>query len=169
MEFEQMAVKDNAHWDVYETFLEQGLPWEFDTVRAKGVIRQIKNYIRIENVAELRFNYAIFPGKEFELIRYKEGRNFLEDTWVGATSHYGVHVPQIDDYRTYLSDKGFSIVQEVVTIEHTNVPDDRHYHYAIFDHSSLEFHWKLIQRLNGNFEWNLAKADINKRYGYDIF
>ncbi len=172
MEFEQIAIKADKDFTIQEAFMEPGSDWTRDTVFAKGVLLNNHygdKYSVIENLAELRFNYGVFPGKEFELIHYTDGPNFLdEETWVGAISHFGVHVPVIDDFRDYLKNKGFLLIQEVVTLEHRNVPKGRHYHYAIFQHSSMEFYWKLIQRLD-NIEWDFTKRNLERRYDCVIF
>ena len=171
MEFEQIAIKANSDFTVQIPFTEAGSEWTRDTVHAKGVL--LNGHAKmspVENLAELRFNYTVFPGKEFELIHYTDGPNFLdEDTWVGNLSHFGVHVPKINDFRTYFDEKQFQIVQEVITLDHRNVPKDKHYRYAIFRHSSMDFHWKLIERLNGDAEWLKAQADLEWRYDYVIF
>lgn len=169
MEFEQIAIKADKDFSIQTVFNETDSIWTEDIVIAKGVILDPHNrLVPVENVAELRFNYEVIPGKEFELLHYHEGPNFLDEKWAGTLSHFGVHVPKIDDFRQYLENKKFHLVQEVVTVSHTNVPKDRHYHYAIFRHMDMDFHWKLIERLVYE-KWDNAKHNINARYHCDIF
>lgn len=147
MELEQIAVHANRTFDQQALF--GFYEWSLDMVTAKGILKNGSQWDKIENTAELRFNYCVFPGKEFELIHYHEGPNFLSGTMPGAMSHFGVHVTSINAMKLKMEKDGFDLVQEVVTQSHSNhkVPKDRRYHYAIYRHVGLGFHWKLIQRI----------------------
>ncbi len=171
MEFEQIAMIADKDFSIQKTITEKGWLWTRDIVTAKGILTAPEFVMPevIENVAELRYNYEMFPGKEFELIHYRSGSNFVGARISGGVSHFGLHVLKIDDFRDYFDKKGFYLVQEVVTIHHTNVRDDRHYHYAIYRHNASGVAWKLIRRLEDNVAWEFAKADMNKRYKHDIF
>jgi hypothetical protein len=169
MEFEQIAMVADKEFTVQESITEAGWVWHRDIVTAKGIVDRGDGMNRVvENKAELRFNYEMFPGKEFELLHYIDGENFLGARIPGTMSHFGVHVPLIDDFRDYLANKGFWLVQEVVTIDHTGVPDNRHYHYAIYRHHKHKVAWKLIERLDPA-NWIAAQQDMNRRYNRDIF
>ena len=172
MEFEQIAFVADKDFAIQVPFEEEGVEWSRDIVHSKGVLRSgvdQRLFVVVENAAELRFNYSIFPGKEFELLHYFRGRSFLGHRLPGSISHCGVHVDKIDDFRDYLQNKGFSLIQEVVTVKHSNVPEDRHYHYAIYKHPSMMFFWKLIERLPGDTAWITAQIDMEARYSHDIF
>jgi hypothetical protein len=171
MKFEQIAVVADREFKTQLPFMEGASAWTRDIVTAKGIlVNAYDQVIPIHNRAELRFNYDVFTGKEFELIHYIDGHNYLGHRIPGTLSHFGVHVPDIDMSKPYLEAKGFKIVQEVVTVNHsnTNVPLDRHYRYAIFRHPDLHYFWKLIQRLTGT-EWLKEQESLEARYHHDIF
>lgn len=153
MEFEQIAVHDSANFDLLRVFkdrLGHG-DWIGDTVYATGVLRNVSKpsgYAAIENVAALWFNYSVVPGKEFELIHYTEGPNFLENQVPGGTSHFGMHVDSIKGHHEALIRRGFVLIQEVVTQHHASpAVKDRRYHYAIYHNMHSNFFWKLIERI----------------------
>ncbi len=173
MEFKQIAMVADSRFILQEVMTECGWIWTKDTVTAKGILKPEIGLVEIiENTAELRFNYDMFPGKEFELIHYIRGSNFLGCRLPGTMSHFGVHVPVLNDFRDYLAQKGFTIVQEVITTEHTNpvvLQTGNHYHYAIFRHPALKVFWKLIQRLDSINKCLNAQSEMNARYCRDIF
>lgn len=172
MEFEQIAVVADKDFCVQVPFKEMGSTWPRDIVEAKGVLRSSiteHGFIKIHNKAELRFNYDVFPGKEFELIHYFDGDNFLGYRRPGSLSHFGVHVPKINEFRSYMALKGFELIQEVITVKHSNVPDHKHYHYAIYHHPEMLFYWKHIERIGDLNHWKESKDLLEERYSHDIF
>lgn len=173
MKFEQIAIVADTRFTIQNIFNSDDSPWSHDLVQSKGVLlisgARNPEFKLIENVAELRFNYEVFPGKEFELIHYISGDNFLGHRLPGSISHFGLHVPEIDNLREYFEKKAFTLIQEVITIKHSSVPIDRHYHYAIFRNPELKFYFKLIERLKGDEEWHTAQTQLEERYNYDIF
>lgn len=154
MKFDQIAMHDARGLPLKKLFLELGAEsWADDTVTSIGVICDPHSgeYVQIENIAQLSFNYDIFPA-EFELIHYLEGYNFLRFINYGALSHFGTHVVDIDHWREYMKIRDFKLVQEVVTQQHTSEKVDKHYHYAIYYHQNVRAHWKLIQRVYADVE-----------------
>ena len=169
MLIEQIAVVADPDFIIQDLFATDSV-WTRDLVTAKGILHAplSNNYIPIENKAELRFNYNVIPGKEFELLHYYDGPNFHGHRISGTISHFGLHVDKIDDHFDDFASKGFTIIQEVVTVRHTNVPSNRRYHYAIFQHPKLHLFIKLIERLDPN-TWLLAKEEMERRYDCVIF
>ena len=154
MKIDQIAIvadKDFTMKNVFGPLMHEPKEWSEDRVVAKGIVRDWRadeTYQKCHNAAILQFNYDLVPGKEFELIYYVDGRNFLEWLPPGMLSHIGTHVIAIDNHRNFLKHKGWMLVQEVVTQSHTSpkVKGARRYHYAIYEHPLLKFRLKLIER-----------------------
>lgn len=103
-----------------------------------------------ESRAELSFNYDIIPGKEFELLNYTQGENFLHGKCEGI-SHLGTHVEDIDQATTLLVMQGLHLVQEMWTKSHSNkaIAGKRRYHYRIFGPAhAFGAYIKLIKRID---------------------
>lgn len=150
MKFDQIAIVSDVDFrlkSVFDGLMLGDTEWFKDVVEAKGVIWR-NGLIKVENRAVLQFNYDIIPGKEFELIAYVDGLNFLEWVPPGMVSHMASHVIDIENHRQLLQLKGWHLIQEVVTQSHTSpkVPDDRRYHYAIYEHPAVKYRLKLIER-----------------------
>lgn len=120
-----------------------------DTVTAVGYD---DDGCRIRNVAELAFNYTLWPGGlEYEVLRYLDGWN-----WHGyksrntnlTTSHFGIHVQTAEEVSAWKAYYGTPL-QEVVTIHHSNPAcANRRYHYVILDAvANLGCELKIIRRL----------------------
>jgi len=148
MIIEQIAIHDAVDFPLREMFDGE---WVYDTVTAKGIVRGHflhDGFDVIENVANLAFNYDAIPGKELELIHYNYGKNFLGLKMPGSLSHLGWHVDSIDDWREDMDERGFCLVQEVITLSHTSPAVDKRYHYAIYNHEATRYAWKLIERVH---------------------
>jgi hypothetical protein len=109
--------------------------WIRDRVAAKGSVYGEDNLI---NEAELAFSYAIMPDKEFEVLHYVRGPNWMEDpSSENSVSHFGMHCTEeeLEEFRTFFSARGIGVAQEVNTFSHTNpvIAGKRQYHYTIFD------------------------------------
>ncbi len=134
--------------------------WTDDIVTAQGKIGIVKDSRKQVNVAHLAFNYQL--GIELELIQYKAGNNWHQ---VGGrvdevnhcshpfASHMSWHTEDIKVERSAFESKGLQVVQDVLTLSHTNphlVANGRKYRYIIFDSRNLiGFDLKLIQRVEG--------------------
>jgi hypothetical protein len=151
MKFEQIAIHDSRRFPLkrlFSAFPPGGHEWTTDVVVAKGIMQVGDGeYIPVENEAILQFNYTLFPGKELELIHYTRGQNFLAHSGSGKLSHFGFHVVSIDNWRGWLAERGFTIVQEVITQSHESQLVDKRYHYAIYQHPDSDYCWKLIERV----------------------
>ena len=150
MKFDQIAIVADIDFrlkSVYDGLMLNTTKWFKDCVEAKGVIWR-NGFKKVENRAVLMFNYDIIPGKEFELIAYVDGENFLEWVPPGMVSHMAAHVINIDNNRAVLQLKGWRLIQEVVTQSHTSkkVAENRRYHYAIYEHPAIDYRLKLIER-----------------------
>lgn len=106
--------------------------WADDHVVANGNVWTIKN---AHNEADLSFNYDMISGKEFELLTYTSGdnwMNFRDD----QVSHFGMHVSEeeLAEWRTFFAERNINIAQEVDTESHTNpaIAGKRTYKYVIF-------------------------------------
>jgi len=151
MQIDQIAIHDSREFAAQKMLNLMGAgSWSEDTVVAKGILLYDGMYIKCANTAVLKFNYRMIPGKELELIHYVAGKNFLAFKTPGGLSHFGVHVISIIDLRAFMSERGFILVQEVISQSHQSfsVPAGRRYHYAIYEHPSTHMRWKLIQRIN---------------------
>ena len=90
------------------------------------------------NEANLSFNYSLIQGKEFEVLDYTEGANWMaspDRRW--STSHIGMHVSaeQLVEWRAFFAERDIFVAQEVFTLSHTNpvIDGKRSYNYVIFD------------------------------------
>jgi len=146
MKIEQIAIHDGADFPLRTLYDGE---WVYDTVTAKGIIKsQHYGFDIVENVANLAFNYDAMPGVELELIHYQWGKNFLGLKVPGNLSHLGWHVTSVDSWRSEMYEKGFVLLQEVITTGHTSKAVDKRYHYAIYGHEDSRFCWKLIERVS---------------------
>lgn len=91
------------------------------------------------NEADLSFNYELFGGKEFEILDYTAGANWVDDLNRGrnTVSHLGMHcsAEELLQWRKFFAERGFPVAQEVFTNSHTNpvIAGKRKYNYVIFD------------------------------------
>ena len=145
--FDQTAIaSDNARATV-GLFIRLGFDkWTKDIVTARGIVRGKI----VQNKAILYFNYELTPGKEFEVLQYTEGDNWLNGR-IGL-SHMGAHVDDLESAMEQMSAAGYQIIQDVHTINHTNhyitKESPRRYHYVIYDcYENLGFDIKLIKRI----------------------
>ncbi len=105
------------------------------------------------NEADLSFNYDIFAGKEFEVLHYTEGNNWmLHPERLNSVSHLGMHcsAEELVQWRAFFADRGIYVAQEVFTESHTNhvIAGQRWYNYVIFDTKAiLGVDLKFIVRL----------------------
>lgn len=108
--------------------------WSLDKVVAQGEVFGHP----AGNVAKLAFNYDICSGKEFEVLQYIEGRNWVEHgDGPPRVSHFGMHVTaeELDQWRAFFEERNIAVAQEVFTESHTNevIAGKRWYNYVIFD------------------------------------
>jgi len=162
--FEQIAVQDNEKFNLMSMLRSIGhSEWTRDKVIAEGVVSSPDGgFVVCQNTAILQFNYSLFPGKEFELIHYTDGPNFLGFKLSGGLSHFGVHVESIDVVREFMARRGFYLAQEVITKTHESPLVTRRYHYAIYSHKNSNFCWKLIERIDPKN----AQTELNKLLEY---
>lgn len=106
--------------------------WVEDTVAATGTVNGVSG----SNVANLRFNYEAFDGKELELLKYQSGNNWLSGVDKPAVSHIGMHCTEADlrEWRKLMAEFEVPLAQEVWTDSHTNprIRNCRRYHYVIY-------------------------------------
>lgn len=111
------------------------LEWHEDHVCATGKVFGKKG----SNEADLSFNYDIFAGKEFEVLDYTKGENWVDtfDRGRNIVSHLGMHVTaeELRVWRDFFEQEGIGVAQEVFTDSHTNpvIAGKRKYNYVIFD------------------------------------
>ena len=125
--------------------------WHEDTVKADGVVFAEEG----SNEAQLSFNYDLCPDKEFEVLHYTSGRNWIEGQ--NAVSHLGMHctAAELKDWVSFFAVRGIKVAQEVFTQNHTNpaIAGKRRYHYVIFDtRAILGVDLKFIVRLDDKKE-----------------
>lgn len=95
------------------------------------------------NEADLSFNYDIFAGKEFEVLDYTKGDNWMDGMQRGrnAVSHLGMHcsAEELTEWRAFFAGRGIHVAQEVFTESHTNpvIAGKRWYNYVIFDTKAI--------------------------------
>jgi hypothetical protein len=125
--------------------------WAEDTVTAKGFVfgKPVE-----KSVANLSFNYEAFAGKEFEVLNYIEGDNWLDyNNRHDSVTHLGMHcsAEELVDWIVFFDGRGIGIAQQVLTLSHTNqflIENGRKYNYVIFDtRSILGVDLKLIVRI----------------------
>jgi hypothetical protein len=124
--------------------------WSEDHVVASGKVFSHEG----TNEADLSFNYEIFSGREFEVLNYTSGRNWVDDS-VGrnVVSHLGMHCSGDDllKWREFFKERQINVAQEVFTESHTNpvIAGKRSYNYVIFDtREILGVDLKFIVRIN---------------------
>lgn len=108
--------------------------WSNDHVAAKGNVYGEEGV----NEADLSFNYEIFAGKEFEILNYTSGANWMEHPdRVNSVSHLGMHctAEELVGWREFFAGRDIAVAQEVFTQSHTNpvIAGKRSYNYVIFD------------------------------------
>ena len=126
------------------------IDWSEDHVVATGLVFGEHG----TNEADLSFNYDLFSGKEFEVLNYTEGNNWIDSRGERNTvSHLGMHC-SADDlklWRVFFEERGIKVAQEVFTDSHTNpvIAGKRSYNYVIFDTKRiLGVDLKFIIRIN---------------------
>ena len=95
----------------------------------------------VQNGADLSFNYDLGAAKEFEVLNYTTGDNWLahqsDQEETNCVSHLGMHctAEELTRWRAFFSDRGIRVAQEVLTRSHTNpvIDGKRTYNYVIFD------------------------------------
>tara|TARA_R110000796_G_scaffold22510_4_gene65172 strand:+ start:2168 stop:2656 length:489 start_codon:yes stop_codon:yes gene_type:complete len=108
------------------------------------------------NEANLSFNYDLFSGKEFEVLDYTSGRNWIDYRGERNTvSHLGMHCTAEDllSWREFFKERDIQVAQEVFTDSHTNpvIAGTRSYNYVIFDTKEiLGVDLKFIVRIELN-------------------
>ena len=90
------------------------------------------------NSARLAFNYDLIQGKEFEVLHYTAGDNWMNYSHRrNSVSHLGMHcsAEELEGWRKFFADRGIQIAQEVLTHSHSNpvIAGKRWYNYCIFD------------------------------------
>lgn len=110
------------------------LEWAEDHVVALGEVFGLD----VHSEANLSFNYEIFGGKEFEVLEYTDGDNWMRyGNRANTVSHLGMHctAEELVEWRKFFAERGIDVAQEVVTQSHTNpaINGKRQYNYAIFD------------------------------------
>jgi hypothetical protein len=105
------------------------------------------------NEADLSFNYELFGGKEFEILDYTSGDNWVEQRGRNTVSHLGMHcsAEELVEWRKFFAERGFPVAQEVFTDSHTNpvIAGKRKYNYVIFDTKEvLGVDMKFIVRID---------------------
>jgi hypothetical protein len=136
MEFkiEQVAIAPRNPAAAKRLLADMGVRfWIVDHVTAKGKVGNWSEE-EITNEADLSFNYDLITGKEFEMLHYTKGVNWLMG--VDVVSHFGMHCTetQLTEWKQFFAERNIPIAQEVHTQSHTN-PEivDRRYHYVIFE------------------------------------
>lgn len=123
--------------------------WAKDHVVANGRVYGQEG----RNEADLAFNYDLFGGKEFEVLNYTEGNNWmLHPERINSVSHLGMHCSheELIEWRAFFADRGIYVAQEVFTESHTNpaIAGQRWYNYVIYDTKAiLGVDLKFIVRL----------------------
>jgi hypothetical protein len=124
--------------------------WSNDHVVADGKVFEVEG----QNEADLSFNYDIFAGKEFEILDYTSGNNWMaHGTRPNSVSHLGMHCTsdELVQWREFFAERGIQVAQEVWTLSHTNpvIAGKRSYNYVIFDTKDiLGVDLKFIVRIN---------------------
>jgi hypothetical protein len=132
---DQIAIAPVCRTQAMQVLKEIGATdWKEDVVTAQGTVMGEDGQ---ENAARLAFNYQLCEGKEFEVLGYHAGKNWLDYGRMGSVSHFGMHVTaeELEEWRAYFKSQGINVAQEVKTISHSNpaIKDTRRYHYCIFN------------------------------------
>lgn len=123
-----------------------------DHVKASGSVFADDN---CKNEADLAFEYSMLSdARELEILSYTKGANWMDlrkNADPHRVSHLGAHCTEqeLDRWRTFFAERGFSVAQEVWTDSHTNpaIAGKRRYNYVIFDtHPILGVDIKFIVR-----------------------
>lgn len=91
------------------------------------------------NEADLSFNYDLLDGKEFEVLDYTAGDNWIDTFFRGRNRvcHFGMHcsAEALVEWRKFFAKRNIPVAQEVFTDSHTNpvIAGKRKYNYVIFD------------------------------------
>lgn len=124
--------------------------WVADCVCATGEVYGEPG----SNAADLSFNYDMFSGKEFEILNYTNGLNWIDNGFGRDTvSHFGMHctAEELVLWRQFFEARRIDVAQEVMTDSHTNphIAGKRWYNYVIFDTKGiLGVDLKFIVRLD---------------------
>lgn len=109
--------------------------WILDHVKADGNVFGESG----SNEADLHFNYDVFQGKEFEVLDYTVGPNWMDHEKRGRNlvSHLGMHcdAEELLAWRDFFAERNIGVAQEVLTKSHQNpaIAGKRWYEYVIFD------------------------------------
>lgn len=108
--------------------------WARDHVVAGGKVHGTAG----TNEADLAFNYDLIDGKEFEVLHYTSGPNWMTDLFRhNSVSHLGMHctAEELIEWRAFFAGREIPVAQEVITESHTNpvIAGKRNYNYVIFD------------------------------------
>lgn len=132
---EQIAIAPTNPAAARKLLEEMGaVTWAEDHVVATGEVFGEP----MTNEANLAFNYELISGKEFEILDYTAGPNWV-DKRLGrnVVTHLGMHcsAAELDQWRAFFAERGIRVSQEVNTDSHTNpvIAGKRKYTYAIFD------------------------------------
>ena len=148
---EQIAICPKNSKKAKELLKEIGaVDWSDDEVTAEGKVFGNES----KNTADLSFNYELIQGKEFEVLDYKVGDNWMqEQSRINSVSHLGMHCSsdELLKWRDFFKERNIKVAQEVFTINHTNpvIAGKRKYNYVIFDTKEiLGVDLKFIVRIN---------------------
>ncbi len=108
--------------------------WAHDHVVATGKVFDCP----ASNEANLAFSYDTIPDKEFEVLQYTKGDNWMAEMLrINSASHLGMHCSEeeLEEFKAFFFARNINIAQEVFTDSHTNpvIAGKRRYHYCIFD------------------------------------
>lgn len=124
--------------------------WAEDHVVASGEVYGDEG----ANEANLSFNYDLLAGKEFEILDYTVGNNWMKHpSRFNSVSHLGMHCTpdELIAWREFFHERNIPVAQEVFTESHTNpvIDGKRTYNYVIFDTKAfLGVDVKFIVRIN---------------------
>jgi len=111
--------------------------WINDKVTARGNVRSKQDVV---SVGSLAYNYELGSPREFEVLHYERGPNWMQDN-PASVSHFGMHCTQeqLECWRSFFAKRNIKVAQELHTEKHTNVAiaGKRRYHYVIFDTRSI--------------------------------
>jgi len=150
---EQIAIRPKHPIRAKQLLSEIGaVDWSEDHVVATGKVFGHEG----TNEADLSFNYEIFDGKEFEILNYTKGNNWIDSsgrTERNVVSHLGMHcsAEELEKWKEFFHQRAIKISQEVFTDSHTNpvIAGKRSYNYVIFDtRKILGVDLKFIVRIN---------------------
>jgi|TARA_A100000172_G_scaffold73986_1_gene55792 hypothetical protein len=149
---EQIAICPKDPIAAKNLLIEIGaVDWVEDHVIATGLVYDEHG----TNEANLSFNYDIFSGKEFEVLDYTSGNNWMDSEKRGrnSVSHLGMHctADELVLWRSFFKIRNINIAQQVFTDSHTNsaIAGKRSYNYVIFDTKEiLGVDLKFIVRIN---------------------